>query len=134
MAGRKFIHLKPDEKKIAERFEKLRILDGEYVYDVHLDVPEVQFPDWYTKKDIEHWKTLRAKRIDLLVKQKDKHWIIEITPKISKAAIGGVITYRELYKDQYKPGVPVFVAVVCEVDDPAYRFIAEKQGIHVWIV
>ena len=112
----------------------MRILDGEYIYDVHLDVPDLVFPDWYTEKEIQMWKTLRAKRIDLVVKQPDRHWVIEITPKLSKAAVGGCLFYRELYKEQYKPGVPVFCAVVCEVDDPAYHIITKKESIRVWVV
>jgi len=134
MVRQEFKHLKKDEKAIAERFRNHAFLIGEYVYDVHLDTPPVQFPAWYTKKDIELYKTLRAKRIDLVVKSKDKHWILEITPKLSKAAIGGVLTYRDLYQEQYRPGVPVFVGIVVEVDDPAYHPTLQKNNIKLWVV
>ncbi len=134
MVRAKFAHLKKDEKAIAERFERNAFLVGEYVYDVHLESPGVVFPAWYTKKDIELWKKLRAKRIDLVVKQPDKHWVIEITPKVSKAAVGGVLVYRDLYKKQYTPGVPVMVGIVCEVDDPAYHDTLKKESIRLWVV
>jgi hypothetical protein len=99
-----------------------------------LDVPDIRVPAHWTKKDLEHWSGLRAKRIDLVVKEDTKHWVIEITPKLSKAAIGGVEVYRDLYKEQYRPNLPVAVGVVVEVDDPAYRPYCEKANIKVWIV
>jgi len=134
MPRKSFSHLKKDERAIAERFERNAFLKGEYVYDVHLESPGLVFPAWWTKKDIELWRTLKAKRIDLLVKQPDRHWILEITPKVSKAAVGGVLTYRDLYKKQYKPGVPVMVGIVCEVDDPAYHDTLKKNNIRLWVV
>ena len=134
MVRAQFAHLKADEKAIAERFERNALLVGEYVYDVHLDVPEIRFPAHWTKKDVETWSDLRAKRIDLVVKQPTGHWVLEITPKLSKAAIGGVLAYRDLYQKQYSPGVPVHVGVVCELDDPAYHGILRKEIIRLWVV
>jgi len=134
MVRKEFKHLKADEKAIAERFVANGLLAGEYIYDVTLDVPDIKPPAWWTKKELDHWKYLRAKKIDLLVKQEDRHWIMEITPKLSKAAIGGVAVYRDLYQKQYKPNVPVFVGVICELDDPAYAPFAKERNIRVWVV
>jgi hypothetical protein len=129
-----FKHLKANEKEIAERFRNNAYLDGKYIYDVELKASEVIVPAHWTKKDIEHWEALKSKRIDLVVEQDNKVWIIEITPKLSKAAIGGVISYRELYQTQYKPKVAVSLAVVCEVDDPAYHTTCNRFGIKIWVV
>ena len=134
MPGTKFTHLKKDEREIAERFELGRYLDGEYVYDVHLDVPIPPVPAWWTKTMRERYANLRAKRIDLVIKRPNEHWIIEITPKLSKAPLGGVLAYRELYKKQYKPGVPVKVGVVVEMDDPAYHDVYKMYGVEWWVV
>ena len=134
MVQAEFKHLKADEKEIAIRFRNNAFLKGEYIYDVELKVPEIKAPAHWTKKDLEHWETLTAKRIDLVVKEKDRVWVIEITPKLSKAAIGGVVTYRELYMAQYKPNVDVYLGVVCEVDDPGYKTTCQRFGIKVWVV
>lgn len=134
MAKREYKHLKKDERAVAERFVAGGLLPGEYVYDVPLDVPPITFPAWYTKKAIEQWKYLRAKKIDMLVKTPKEHWVMEVTPKLSKAAVGGVELYRDLYKKQYKPNVPVFVGVICELDDPAYRPFCKERNIKVWVV
>ena len=104
------------------------------VYDFHLEAEDLVFPAHWTKKDINHWSGLRAKRIDLIVKQDNRHIIYEITPKLSKAAIGGVLGYRDMYLKQVKPGVPVAVGIICEMDDPMYHKTLEKYNIELKIV
>ena len=134
MVREEYKHLKPDEKEIAKRFVAGGFLPGDYEYDVQLESPDVVFPAHWTKKDLEHWSALRAKRIDIVVKQKDAVWILEVTPKVSKAAIGGCVTYREMYYKQYKPSVPVHLGIVVEVDDRAYHDTLNKFGIRLWVV
>jgi hypothetical protein len=134
MVRQEFKHLKPDEKVIAERFVKANLLKGEYIYDVSLESPDIKFPAHWTKTDFEHWSALRAKRIDLVVKTPTEHWIIEITPKVSKAAIGGCITYRELYMKQFNITVPVHLGIIVEVDDLAYHSTLQRFGIKLWVV
>lgn len=109
-------------------------MTGEYWYDVHLESKELRFPAHWTKKDIETWKTLLAKRIDLLIVQDKAHWVLEVTPKVSKAALGGCLTYRDLYQEQFEPGVPVHVGIVCEVDDPAYHHTLIKNNVRLFVV
>lgn len=129
-----FRHLKKDEKEIAERFLAHYSLGGINYWDVHLDSPDLHFPDHWTKREIEHWKTLRAKRIDLLIVRKEDIWIFEITPKVSKAAVGGVLSYRDMFKRQYKPHKPVKVGIVVAVDDPAYHNIIDIYNIKLYVV
>jgi hypothetical protein len=134
MVNQEFKHLKKDEIAIVKRFKQTVFLPGEYVYDIHLDVPVPEVPMWWTKKDRANWEDLVAKRIDLTIKQPDKHWIIEVTPKLNRTAIGGVLSYRDLYKKQFKPGVPVAVGIVCEVDDLAYHATLKNNNIKLWVV
>ena len=134
MVNQQYTHLKPDEKEIAKRFVEKDIFPGEYIYDVHLDVETPTPPDHWTNKEIRAYQTLRAKRIDLLVKRPDGIWIFEITPKVSKAAVGGVLTYRDLYIEQFKPKVPVHVGIIVEMDDKAYHPTLDKLGIELWVV
>jgi hypothetical protein len=126
--------LKPDEKEIAKRFVNKIHPSGELYYDVHLDSAALEFPDHWTKRDVEHWKQLKAKRIDLLIDRPDVAIIFEITPKVSKAAVGGVLSYRELYKTQYSPGKPVNVGLIVGVDDPTYHSILKMYDIELYVV
>jgi hypothetical protein len=134
MVRQEFKHLKPDEKIIAQRFYDQGHLIGEYEYDLHLTTPDVNFPAHWTKKDLEHWSALRDKRIDIVVHAAAAEWIIEVTPKLSKAAIGGCVTYRELYMRQFNPKYPVHLGIVVEVDDLAYHDTLKRYGITLWVV
>lgn len=134
MPNSQYTHLKKDEKAIAKRFRAHHYFPGEWVYDVHLDVPIPKLPAWWTKHDREVYGDLRAKRIDLLIKGPDDIWIMEITPKLSKPAVGGCLVYRDLYKKQFKPNLPVRVGIIVEVDDPAYHKTCKDLGISWWVV
>lgn len=134
MPSRQFTHLKPDEKEVMKRFLARRILEGKYTYDVHLYPPKEDLPEWMTEEEKKHWLELTAKRIDAVCERKDDIWILEVTPRINKAAVGGVLTYRDLYIEQFKPGKPVKMAIVTGVHDPAYDSICHKLGIIVWVV
>lgn len=134
MVAPEYKHLKPDEKEIAKRFVEGGYLPGVYEYDVNLTTPDVVFPAHWTKSDFEHWSALRAKRIDIVVHAQAAEWIIEVTPKLSKAAIGGCVTYRELYMKQFNPKFPVHLGIVVEVDDLAYHDTIKRYGITLWVV
>jgi len=134
MVSTQYTHLKKDEKTIAKRFREQYDLGGEYIYDVHLDVPMPPLPAWWTKEDRKNFGDLKAKRIDLLVKCQHYIWVIEITPKLSKAPLGGVLAYKDLYQKQFSPIVPLKMGVVVEVDDSAYHPIYEKLGVKWWVV
>lgn len=109
-------------------------IQGRREWDVHLDVPEVKIPAYWTKKDLENFQYNRAKRIDLVVHASDAIWIMEITPKVSKAAIGGCLAYADLYDKQFKPTKTVNCGIIVEVDDPAYHDTLKKLDISLWVV
>lgn len=134
MVRQEFKHLKPDEKAIAQRFVDGNYLQGRYEYDVNLQSADVIFPAHWTKKDLEHWSALRAKRIDIVVHASDAIWIIEVTPKLSKTAVGGCLTYKNLYETEFNPQLPVRLGVVVEVDDLTYHPVLETLNIRLWVV
>ena len=131
---REYTHLKADEKEIAKRWVALVPIQGRREWDVHLEVPEVELPAYWSKKDIHAYEGLRHKRIDLVVHGFEYIWIMEITPKVSKAAVGGCLTYKELYVKQFKPSKPVKMGIIVEVDDPAYHDTLKKLNIELWVV
>jgi len=131
---REYSHLKADEKLIAERWVKQVPIQGRREWDLHLNVPPVELPAYWTKKDIANYEGLKAKRIDLVVHADREIWIIEITPKVSKAAVGGCLTYKNLYEKQFKPSKPVRLGIIVEVDDPAYHDTLKNNDINLWVV
>jgi len=130
----RYDHLKADEKEIAKRWVAQVPIQGRREYDIKLDVPLLDIPDWWTKKDIENWQSLRAKRIDMVVHAADAIWIMEITPKLSKAAVGGCQLYKSMYELQFKPEKPVKMGIIVEVDDPAYHPVCKALRIRYWVV
>ena len=134
MPSSQYTHLKKDEKAIAKRFRATHYIPGEWIYDVHLDVPAVRLPAYWTKHDRDAFTDLKAKRIDLLIKGPKEHWIMEITPKLSKPAVGGCLVYKNLYVKQFQPKVPVKLGIIVEVDDPAYHETCKRLGITWYVV
>lgn len=131
---REYGHLKADEKEIAKRWVMLVPIQGRREWDVHLDVPPVETPAYWTKKDLTNYEALIAKRIDLVVHADDAVWIMEITPKLSKAAIGGCLAYADLYDKQFKPSTSISCGIIVEVDDAAYHDTLKKLEIELWVV
>ena len=131
---REYAHLKADEKTIAERWVMKVPIQGRREWDVHLKTPDLIVPAYWTKQEVSRWKDLVSKRIDLVVHADDAVWIMEITPKVSKAAIGGCIVYRNLYIKQYQPTKEVRLGIIVEVDDPAYHDTLKKLEISLWVV
>ena len=134
MSWKEYAHLKADEKEIAKRWVNLVPIQGTREYDVHLDVPLPELPAHWTKRDIERYAFSRHKRIDLVVHADDAIWIMEITPLLSKAAVGGCQVYKDLYLQQYKPSKPVKCGIIVEVDDPAYHDTLKNNKIALWVV
>lgn len=109
-------------------------IQGKREYDVTLDVPLPVLPAYWTKIDIERYAVKRKKRIDMIVHADNALWIMEITPKVSKAAIGGVLSYKDMYIKEYRPTKPVKLGIIVEVDDEAYHDTLKKNDIKLWVV
>jgi len=109
-------------------------IQGIREYDVTLDVPLPVLPAYWTKLDIQRYGEKRKKRIDMVVHADDAVWIMEITPKVSKAAVGGCLSYKDMYIKQYHPTKPVKLGIIVEVDDEAYHDTLKKNDIKLWVV
>jgi len=134
MSWKMYAHLKEKERQIATRWVRKVPIQGKQEWDVHLKVKEPEIPAWGTKTDVKTYHDLLDKRIDLVVHARDAIWIMEITPKVSKAAIGGCLAYQELYEKEFKPDLPVKLGIIVEMDDPNYHSTLEKLEIALWVV
>jgi len=134
MSWKEYYHLKNNEKVIAERWVKQIPIQGPREYDVTLDVPLPVLPSYWTKHDIQMYAEKRKKRIDMMVHAVEAIWIMEITPKLSKAAIGGCLSYRDMYIKLFQPSLPVKMGIIVEVDDQAYHDTLKNYEIQLWVV
>ena len=76
-----------------------------------------------------------SRKVDIVVKTDNETWIIEVKRRLDPGAIGQVMSYRELY-DQTFPndGRRHRMGIVCEIDDPMIRRVAEAQGITIFVL
>ena len=152
----KYPGLKKDEIEVMDRFLAGKHLEGEYIYDVKLYLKkhlyEAFLPDpntfKQTSKEYEHilasmnqlskltygGSDLQASRIDCVVETDKEIWILEVTPRLKKHAIGGCLLYRDLFMYQFEPTKPVRLGIVSGVDDPRTHFTLKKHDIKLWIV
>jgi len=126
--------MKANEAAIMQRFRDADLLPGTYDYDIHLEVPEPEWPAHLTEAERRRWKELIAKRIDAVCELPDRIWILEVTPRESTRAIGALLVYEGLYRRQFSPGKPVSLGLVVEMADPALAMVRAMHDIRLWVV
>ena len=148
--------MKKDECEVMDRFLAGEYLEGEYTYDVKLykkkfvplhgfgynplnmffgaakgDIQErIKKLDSMLRDEAE----LFAKRIDAVVETPTEIWLLEVTPKLKKHVIGGVLFYRDLFMYQFEPTKLVRLGIVAGVDDPMAHYTLRKHDIKLWVV
>lgn len=134
MVRAEYAHLKAEEKAIMIRFVAREMLPGSYEYDIHLSVPDPAWPPDMSEEDKTMWRRRTAKRIDVICKTSSECWILEVTPKLGKAVVGGILMYKYMYEDQYSPMLPVRLGIIVAMDDPSYHPLLEREHIKLWVV
>lgn len=75
-----------------------------------------------------------SRKIDLVIQTETETWILEVKIRLNPKAIGQVMSYRELYKLTFPEDKRrLRLGIVCEVDDPLIRRVAEAEGIKIFI-
>ena len=75
-----------------------------------------------------------AMRIDAVVYTDSCIWLLEVKDRVRKSAIGQLLVYKEWFEKNYRPVLPIRLAIVAAVDDVMVRAVAEKLGIQVFLV
>ena len=130
--ARIFPHMLPNECKLWERF--LQIYGDQfrnYRYDVHVGKGQDPGPK-YEPKWRELAIKLTQKRIDVVAERDNEIWIFEVKPDAGLSAIGQVLSYRVLYKQQFKEERPIRLAIVTTRVDDDIREVAKEYGIKVY--
>lgn len=80
------------------------------------------------------WKSLLAKRIDVLAQHRGAFWVTEVKPTASMSALGQALTYAGLWKAEHADAGPARPVVVCSrVDDDVEEFFI-LYGVLVIVV
>ncbi len=130
----RYPHMLEDEARIWTKFlEKTDLAFETISYDVHLGTgipPLPRDPGWM--KDL--LSAVTKKRVDAIGETADAIWIFEVKPRIGMSALGQLITYFELYQEQYRPVKPVLLAAIGEREAPDIRAVFELNAIKIIVV
>jgi len=127
-------HYKPIELKIARQFIRECILPGTYYFDVYLLTPEAEqfmarYPPHYWRMAIPY-----LMKIDAVCYQPEAAWILEFKEELRPSAIGQLITYKDLFTEQYNPEQPVSLMAVVIQDKPALHYTLQRNLIQLKVL
>lgn len=128
----KFPHYTSEEEFIAKQFILSGTLKGEWYADVKLKSRKANWIHDYKEPWRSMWEALTAKRIDLLCINPKAIYIIEVKRYMLSSGIGQLITYRNMFLEEYRPDVPVYLYYVTYYHDPDIVALAKKLGIYTW--
>lgn len=110
----------------ADRFEA-------FAYDVALGGVAIDLPG-ASDLDRRGFQYSTALRIDVVAREADRYWIIEVRPDVSVSAVGAALVYTMVAaREQAFPGELV-PAIVCDFIQPDVKWAADALGIQVFPV
>ena len=127
-------HYKELERKTIQKFVELQILPGKYTFDFRLPYELSQKELQTTPQEQRMFKYLKSMRIDVVVETPKEIWIIEVAKSLQLSYTGKILGYTDLYKEIYKPTLPVRMAVVATEDKPQARRALEHMNVKIWMV
>jgi len=124
----------PKDITIWERFLVSPANDFEgFDYDIKVgSVP--QFPDGLDTSVYKAGNILWKKRIDAVGHKNGKIYIIEVKPHAGSSAIGQVLGYVQLYREEIKPSVGLIGMVVTDNPEIDFQRIAAPNMIQFVVV
>jgi len=130
----KYPHMMKQEIVTWKKFLKIYGRNfSKYRYDVHVGRGVGRIPGFTTVLQ-DMAVRLTQKRIDVVAARGAETYIIEIKDRASMAAIGQLLTYRELYEKRYGTGRISGLIIVAESVDPDIKGVIEKFKIKLFVV
>jgi hypothetical protein len=129
-----FPHFKPTERAILERYIANGAPQGEWTIDYRLPILEKDVPAELQGAERDMWIALHQKRIDALVEQPSRVFIIEVKERVTSTAVGQLLVYSHLYREQTFDARPIELVLVAGEDDAITHAAIEAQGINVIVV
>lgn len=109
-----FPHMMPEDIPVWERWLSLHPADWDSIaYDVHVGAG-VDLPDDMEEPHREAAIQLSKKRIDVVVTYPDRVLIIEVKKRADWRAIGQIMGYPVLFRDEFPDAPPIATLLVTE--------------------
>ena len=80
------------------------------------------------------WRANTAKRIDALAELEDSIWIIEVSDRPGMRALGQLITYQSLWREDPKIDKPVTLVLVSSSVDEDIAIASARSGVKQFIL
>lgn len=100
----------------------------EFYYDVAVGQGAI-IPEGTPQNMARAWTRLTQKRIDAIAVRKDAIWIIEVRDSAGHSALGAVLTYLHLLRDDNPFSLPLMGAIITDHADPDARSTTKEYGI-----
>lgn len=76
-----------------------------------------------------------CKKVDLVVQNDEETWLLEVKIRLNPSAVGQAMTYRDLYPQTFPNDKRrLRTGIICAVDDPMVRRVAEAQGVSIFLI
>lgn len=80
------------------------------------------------------WRALTAKRADVIAETKTEVWLIEVSAYPGMRALGQLLTYETLWKEDPKIEKPEALVLVADQIDPDIRLTFEPYKVNLHLV
>ena len=131
---RKLPHYKERETRTIKKFIELGILPGDYIFDFRLPYELSDTEKLYSASEQRMLIALKSMRLDAVVETKDCIWVLEACNGLELSYTGKLIGYADIYKELYKPDLPVKLGVIGLKENTMARRALERMGVKIWLV
>lgn len=121
-----------EEDQVARSFIKEMKWKGDYYFDVHLTSRKAAFVFNMPAPLRAMWESVTAKRIDMLVISEDLIRIVEFKRYMLSSGIGQLLVYDKMFREEYRPNVPIELWYACWYYDPDVIEVAKGLNINTW--
>ncbi len=130
----RYRHMQRRDVAVWERFlARLGDQFAAVAYDVAIG-GTLPVGDDISEAEKQGWRYTTALKIDVLLRESDGVWAVEVKPNATVSAIGAAVVYPWLLARE-EPELPVLGGgIVCEHLPPDIAGYAAEVGIRVWVV
>lgn len=124
-------HMATEDYAIWQSIKDKLLINAQRIYfDVGLGGAK-NIPDEYEPSFKYMWERLNQKRIDVLVDAGDEWHIIELRPRATSTAIGRLLQYKTMWKEEPIDQRPVRFILGTDIPDPDIVSLAAGLGIEI---
>jgi len=124
-------HMMAEDRDIWTKFLKVgEFVIGKVWYDVHVGLG-LPVPGGIGSTEYKISQGVTRKRIDVICTVNNELWIIEIKPHANMGALGQIITYEKLFREEYTTQYKIVPVILCWTVDPDVAPMLAKVGARI---